>query len=231
MPGKRRRLVNYSLTSDEEDCHSDETIEQRKRKQPGRTIGTQTAHFSELNSAPFIQSNIANDVFSLADSSNHFTDSLHSEEDGDENDASSSERTGNQDGKVESTTQNEEVPVTENEEWNFGCLSKAEREAAFNLLRKYFPVPVNVCLHAEDHEIIESNSWEKHQDDITESDTNDQFGTYTGMGKRGNVTITERKCDRAFKGAIYCRTLTPDQPTSNLIMTLDSLASILKEVM
>ena len=94
-------------------------------------------------------------------------------------------------------------------------------------------MPVNVCLYPEDHGIIESNSRENHQeeDDIMESGTNDEIDTLTGMGKRGKVTFTERKCERAFKGAIYCRSLTPDQPTSNLIMTLDSLASILKEVM
>ncbi len=129
MPGKRRRLVNYSLTSDEEDSYSDETPDQRKRKQPGRTIGTQTAQFSDLNSAPFIEPN-------LAHTSKNWVDSLHSEEEEEENDESTSAPTGNQDGKVATTTPNEEATETENGEWNFGCLSKAEREAAFNLLRK-----------------------------------------------------------------------------------------------
>ena len=231
MPGKRRRLVNYSLTSDEEDSYSDETQDQRKRKQPGRTIATQTAQFSEVNSAPFIQTNLVNDVFSLAHTSKNWVDSIHSEEEEEEeNDESSSAPRGNQDGKVGTATPNEETTETENGEWNFGCLSKAEREAAFNLIRKYFPVPVNVCLQPEDNEINESNSGEKHQVEFAESCTNEKIGTHTGMGKREKVTFSERKCDRAFKGAIYCRSLTPDQPTSNLIMTLDALASILKEV-
>ena len=144
MPGKRRRLVNYSLTSDEEDSYSDETPDQRKRKQPGRTIATQTAQFSEVNSATFIQTN-------LAHTSKNWVDSLHSEEEEEEeNDESSSAPTGNKEEKGSNKRQNEEVIEEQKEEWNFGCLSKAERQAAFNLLRKYFPVPGNVCLHVED---------------------------------------------------------------------------------
>ena len=48
-----------------------------------------------------------------------------------------------------------------------------------------------------------------------------------GMGKKETITFRDGECHRAFRGAIYCRTIIPQENTINLPAVLEALKPVL----
>ena len=62
-----------------------------------------------------------------------------------------------------------------------------------------------------------------------ESASEEISGPMVGMGKKEAITFREGQCQRAFRGAIYCRTLLPQEKSVNLPAVLEALTAVLEK--
>ena len=85
----------------------------------------------------------------------------------------------------------------------------------------------NPSMDENPHDIAEEEP-ESPLSSVEEADSEEISGPMVGMGKKEAITFREGECQRAFRGAIYCRTLVPQEKSINLPAVLEALTAVLE---